>query len=243
MPSDLLPEFNELWEETLHWKPTRLQFKQWNQLYQEIISANRKINLTRITNSDDFMEKHLWDSLVGIDKKIININSHLKVIDIGTGGGFPGIPVAITYPTLQVTLLDSIIKKIKFINFVLEKLKINNCQTLIGRSETVGHMKEHRETYNLALIRAVGTPSVCAEYTLPFLKIGGIAVLYRGHWYDGDKFTLQPALRKLGGKIISIKTIETPLTQSVRNFIYIKKISKTTRQFPRQVGMVTQNPL
>ncbi|BBA79490.1 glucose inhibited division protein B [cyanobacterium endosymbiont of Rhopalodia gibberula] len=243
MPSDSLPIFNQIWRETLHWEPTKSQLEQWEKLYQEIILVNRKINLTRITKPKDFWEKHLWDSLAGIDAKIIDIKSCSKVIDIGTGAGFPGIPVATIYPHLQVTLLDSKIKKIKCIDFILDKLKFNNCQTLIARSETIGQMKEYRETYDLVLIRAVGTPSVCTEYALPLLKIGGIAVLYRGYWHDEDKLTLKSALEKLGGKIISIKNIETPLTQSIRNFIYIKKISTTSLKFPRQIGIPTQNPL
>jgi 16S rRNA (guanine527-N7)-methyltransferase len=243
MPCNSLPEFNEIWQKTLHWEPTKSQLEQWEELYQEIISANCKINLTRITQPKDFWEKHLWDSLAGIDTKIIDIKSSLKGIDIGTGAGFPGIPVATIYPNFQVTLLDSKIKKIKSINLILDKLKLINCKTLIGRSETIGQMKEYRETYDLALIRAVGTPSVCTEYALPLLKIGGIAVLYRGHWHDQDKLTLKSAVEKLGGKIISIKNIETPLTQSIRNFIYIEKISTTDRQFPRHIGIPNQNPL
>jgi 16S rRNA (guanine527-N7)-methyltransferase len=243
MTCNSLPDFNEIWQKTLCWKPTKAQLEQWEKLYQEIISANCKINLTRITEPKDFWEKHLWDSLAGIDTKIIDIKSSFKGIDIGTGAGFPGIPVATIYPNLQVTLLDSKIKKIKLINLILEKLKFINCKTLMGRSETIGQMKEYRETYDLALIRAVGTPSVCTEYALPFLKVGGIAVLYRGHWHDKDNLTLKYAVEKLGGKIISIKNIETPLTQSIRNFIYIKKTSITSRKFPRQIGIPRQNPL
>ncbi|YAI82031.1 MAG: 16S rRNA (guanine(527)-N(7))-methyltransferase RsmG [cyanobacterium endosymbiont of Rhopalodia sterrenbergii] len=243
MSSESLPEFNKIWKKTLHWEPNKLHFEQWEKLYQELILANRKINLTRIIDPKDFWEKHLWDSLAGIDRKIINTKSSLKGIDIGTGAGFPGIPVATIYPHFQVTLLDSKIKKIKFIDSILEKLKFNNCQTLIGRSETIGQMKKYRETYDLALIRAVSTPSVCIEYALPLLRIGGIAVLYRGHWQDEDKLTLKSALEKLGGEIISIKNSKTPLTQSIRNFIYIKKISRTSRKFPRQIGIPTQNHL
>ena len=243
MSSNSLPKLNKIWRKTLHWEPTKLQLEQWDKLYQEIIFYNRKINLTRITDPNDFWEKHLWDSLAGIDTEIINIKSDLKGIDIGTGAGFPGIPIAIICSQLKVTLLDSKIKKIKFIDLILDKLKFNNCQTLIGRSETIGQMKEYRETYDLALTRAVGPPSVCSEYALPLLKIGGIAVLYRGHWHDEDRLTLKFALEKLGGEIISIKNIKTPLTQSIRNFIYIKKISTTPQQFPRQIGIPTQNPL
>ncbi len=243
MSSALLPEFKDIWQKTLHWEPSHSQLEKWEKLYQEIISANRQINLTRLTDPKDFWEKHLWDSLAGIDTKILNLKAPLKIIDIGTGAGFPGIPVAMTCPNWQVTLLDSTQKKIKFINLILEELKLNNCQTLIGRSEAIGQMKDHRETYDLALIRAVGKPSVCAEYTLPFLKIGGIGVLYRGHWETEDELTLKSALKKLGGKITIIKKFETPLTKSIRNFVYVEKISKTPIQFPRPIGIPNQNPL
>ena len=120
---------------------------------------------------------------------------------------------------------------------------MNNSQTIIGRAEDIGHIPEHREKYDLGLIRAVGQPSVCAEYVLPFLKVGGIGVLYRGNWQKEEEINLNNALKQLGGKLILVKQFETPLTKSIRHFIYVEKITKISEQFPRPVGIPKQNPL
>ena len=244
MNSEKLPDLKDIWQETLNWKPDQEQQEKWDKLYQEIISANRQINLTRITEPRDFWEKHLWDSLAGvIDINILNLEQSLKVIDIGTGAGFPGIPIAITYPNFQVTLLDSTRKKINFISIFLEELNLKNCSTLISRVEEIGQNKKHREAYDLALIRAVGEPSVCAEYALPLLKIGGIAVLYRGNWTNEEELKLKSAIKQLGGKIALIKPLKTPLNQSIRHFIYLEKTTITPEQFPRPIGIPRQQPL
>ncbi|ACK66116.1 methyltransferase GidB [Rippkaea orientalis PCC 8801] len=240
----MLPKFSDIWQNTLNWNPNPSQQKQWDKLYHEIILANRQINLTRITEPNDFWEKHLWDSLAGIlDIEIINLEQSLKVIDIGTGAGFPGIPIGIVCPNWQVTLFDSTRKKINFIKILLEELSLKNCHTLIGRAEEIGQNPSHRESYDLALIRAVGEASVCAEYTLPLLKTGGMAVLYRGNWTDEEELKLKSAIKQLGGKIALIRKLQTPLTQSIRHFIYLEKIAKTPLQFPRSIGVPNQYPL
>lgn len=244
--SDLkhLPTLEAIWLDSLGWQPTQEQRQTWEQLYQEILLVNRQINLTRITDPQDFWEKHLWDSLAGVmNIDFLPYENSLKVIDIGTGAGFPGLPVSIIFPHWQVTLLDSTRKKIKVINLFLDALNLHNCQTLIGRAEDIGHHHEHREMYDLALIRAVGEPSVCAEYSLPFLTIGGIGILYRGNWQTEEEEKLKAALKKLGGKISFIKRCQTPLTQSIRHFIYIEKIAPTPILFPRAVGIPKQQPL
>ncbi len=239
-----LPTFNDIWQDSLQWQPTQKQLEQWEKLYQEILLINRQINLTRITEPNDFWEKHLWDSLAGvIGLDFLNYEDSLKVIDIGTGAGFPGLPISIIFPHWQLTLLDSTRKKINVIKLFLEALKLNNSQTVIGRAEDIGHIPEHRETYDLGLIRAVGQPSVCAEYVLPFLKVGGIGVLYRGNWQKDEEINLNHALKQLGGKLILVKQFETPLTKSMRHFIYVEKITKISEQFPRSVGIPKQNPL
>ncbi|MEA5533794.1 16S rRNA (guanine(527)-N(7))-methyltransferase RsmG [Crocosphaera sp. XPORK-15E] len=239
-----LPTFENIWLDSLQWQPTQEQLEKWEQLYQEIILINRQINLTRITEPQDFWEKHLWDSLAGvIGLDFLNYKDSLKVIDIGTGGGFPGLPIAICLTNWQFTLLDSTRKKINVINLFLEALQLNNCTTLIGRAEDVGHLQEHREMYDLGLIRAVGEPSVCAEYVLPFLKLGGIGVLYRGNWQTEEELNLKAALKQLGGKFILVKPFNTPLTQSIRHFIYVKKVAETPYQFARPVGIPKQQPL
>ncbi|MDJ0583389.1 16S rRNA (guanine(527)-N(7))-methyltransferase RsmG [Crocosphaera sp.] len=239
-----LPTFNDICEDSLQWQPTQEQLEQWEKLYQEILLINRQINLTRITQPNDFWEKHLWDSLAGvIGLDFLNYEDSLKVIDIGTGAGFPGLPISIIFPHWQLTLLDSTRKKINVIKLFLEALKLKNSQTVIGRAEDIGHIPEHREKYDLGLIRAVGQPSVCAEYVLPFLKVGGIGVLYRGNWQKEEEINLNNALKELGGKLILVKQFETPLTKSMRNFIYVEKIAETSDNFPRAIGIPKQNPL
>ena len=126
-----LPTFNDIWQDSLQWQPTQEQLEQWEQLYQEILLINNQINLTRITEPNDFWEKHLWDSLAGvIGLDFLNYEDSLKVVDIGTGAGFPGLPISIIFPHWQLTLLDSTRKKINVIKLFLEALKLNNSQTI-----------------------------------------------------------------------------------------------------------------
>ncbi len=219
----LLPEMAELWQQTLNWQPTAEQQCQFQRLYELILEGNRQLNLTRITDPVEFWEKHLWDSLRGVAPLLPS--GVERIIDIGTGAGFPGIPVAIALGNWTVTLLDSTRKKITFLNTLLAQLGIQNATTAIGRAEEVARQPQHRQTYDIALIRAVGSASVCAEYALPLLKIGGLAVLYRGHWTDDEAEALQTALKQLGGVIESTEEFTTPLSQSIRHCLYLRKIT------------------
>ncbi|KAB8317004.1 16S rRNA (guanine(527)-N(7))-methyltransferase RsmG [Tolypothrix campylonemoides VB511288] len=278
-----------IWQQTLNWTPTVQQQVQFQQLYEFILEGNRQFNLTRITDPQEFWEKHLWDSLrgiapllrdgeagEGINSKFKIQNSKLEVspsepsepslphsltpslphsltpsssptslsfIDIGTGAGFPGIPVAITVANSTVTLLDSTQKKMTFVEKVRAALDLTNVKTLTGRSEEVGQQPQHRQRYDVALIRAVGTASVCAEYTLPLLKQGGLAVIYRGNWTEEETKALENAVNQLGGVIESIEKFTTPLTDSIRHCLYLRKVATTPVQFPRPVGVPTQKPL
>jgi 16S rRNA (guanine527-N7)-methyltransferase len=247
MKYEQLPNFADIWQKTLQWQPDEGQKLQYQELYEAILAGNRQLNLTRITEPSDFWEKHLWDSVVGITNLDLAIeaesNKQLNVIDVGTGAGFPGLPIAIARPFWQLTLLDSTHKKIVFVQTVVNNLGLNNVKTLAGRVETIGQENLHREAYDLALIRAVSQPSVCAEYTLPLVKVGSLAILYRGHWSDEDSTQLQFALEKLGGKIESIRELTTPISNSIRNCIYLRKISATPQEFPRAVGVPSQQPL
>ncbi|MEA5550252.1 16S rRNA (guanine(527)-N(7))-methyltransferase RsmG [Anabaena cylindrica UHCC 0172] len=246
LPVASLPEMTEIWQQTLNWQPTTQQQNQLQQLYELILEGNRQLNLTRITETEEFWEKHLWDSLKGIAPQqhfIDSLHQSASVIDIGTGAGFPGIPISIIFPNSQVTLLDSTRKKINFIDTILSNLDLINAKTIIGRAEEIGQEPKHRQSYDLALIRAVGTSSTCAEYSLPLVKIGGLAVIYRGNWTAAETANLQNAANQLGGVIELIEEFTTPLTNSIRHCIYLRKIVHTPVHFPRPVGIPTQKPL
>lgn len=230
----MLPEMVDIWQQTLSWQPTMEQQRLFQQLYEGILEGNRQLNLTRITEPADFWEKHLWDSLRGIwsqksgvrgqesgDETEINLTS-LKVIDIGTGAGFPGLPVAIALPNTSVTLLDSTRKKITFLETLLVKLGIENATTLTGRAEQVAQQLQHRQAYDIALLRAVAPVAVCAEYALPLLKTGGLAILYRGHWTVEETEALKLVVEQLGGVIESIESFTTPISNSVRHCVYLR---------------------
>ena len=228
----LLPEMG-LWQH-LNWQPTTEQQSQFQHLYELILFGNRQLNLTRITEPVDFWEKHLWDSLRGIAPflKDAQTLSSFKVIDIGTGAGFPGIPIAIALPYWTVTLLDSTRKKITFLNTCIAQLGIQNANTITGRAEIVSKQRSYQQSYDIALIRAVGSAAVCAEYTLPFLKLGGLAVMYRGNWTTAETEALQSAVERLGGVIEATKSFTTPLSQSIRHCLYLRKVAVPQLNFP-----------
>jgi len=241
-----LPKMAEIWEKTLNWQPTNLQENQFQQLYQLIIAGNRQINLTRITEPEEFWEKHLWDSLRGIAPKQIfipGIDRGKRIIDIGTGAGFPGLPIALIFPNSQVTLLDSTGKKIAFIETVLSPLALNNAKTLLGRAEEIGQQYEHRQNYDVAVIRAVGNVSVCAEYSLPLVRKGGLAIIYRGSWSEAENESLETAVEQLGGVVELIEEFSTPLSNSMRHCLYLRKVTNTPISFPRGVGIPSQKPI
>ena len=239
-----LPEIGEGWQ-GLNWQPSREQQAQLQQLYELILAGNRHLNLTRITDPQEFWEKHLWDSLRGIKPWLTQSPDPepLRVIDIGTGGGFPGLPAAIARSDWQITLLDSTRKKLAFIDSLIAALELSQVRTRVERAETLGQQRLHRAKYDLALIRAVATAPVCAEYAIPLLKVGGTAVLYRGQWTEEESIGLEGALQQLGCVLESVESFTTPLTAGVRHCLYLKKIAPTEARFPRPVGVPAQKPL
>ncbi len=233
----LLPDTLELWQQTLNWQPTAFQLAQFQQLYELILAGNRQLNLTRIANATEFWEKHLWDSLRAV-ALLPSTTTNQQVVDIGTGAGFPGIPIAIAYPNWSVTLLDSTQKKITFLETLLAQMEIHNATTALGRAEVLGQQQKYRN-YDIALVRAVGSVSVCAEYALPFLKIGGLAVLYRGHWTESEAEALLKTVEPLGGIIESIEEFTTPISYSIRHCLYLRKVAAPNK-VPRPVIVHTK---
>jgi 16S rRNA (guanine527-N7)-methyltransferase len=228
-----LPQFFEIWQQTLGWQPDEAQQMQFQRLYGQILEGNRQLNLTRITEPDDFWEKHLWDSLWGIKPWLSEAgqgSEHYRVIDIGTGAGFPGVPVAIARPTWSITLLDATHKKIAFLDAMLSTLGITNAQTYTERAEQLKKNVRQQEHYDLVLVRAVATALVCAKYSLPLLKVGGTAVLYRGQWEEREAIALTDAVKKLGGEISTVEAVTTPLSSGIRHCVYVKKIESTQKE-------------
>ncbi|AKG22560.1 16S rRNA (guanine(527)-N(7))-methyltransferase RsmG [Calothrix sp. 336/3] len=233
----------DIWQQTLNWFPSDIQQQQFQTIYELILQANQQFNLTRITKPEEFWEKHLWDSLVGIKDLLINPQINLSIIDIGTGAGFPGIPIAISLINSNVTLVDSTRKKINFLEQLATTLGLNHVTAITARAEEIGQNYQHRQSYDIALIRAVSTAAVCAEYTLPLLKIGGLGIIYRGNWTEDEAKALEIAVNLLGGEIESIAPLNTPLTNSTRHCLYLRKVKETPAIYPRAIGVPTQKPL
>ncbi len=245
-PPPALPNPTDLWQTTLNWQPTEDLQARFESLYQAIVALNQTLNLTRITSPEDFWEKHLWDSLQGVAPWLADsalAEQPQSVVDIGTGGGFPGLPLAMTCPRWAVTLMDATRKKITALQQASADLGLDNVKFLAERAEQVGHQPIYRESFDLALLRAVGPVNTCAEYALPLLNLGGQAILYRGQWSAQEEKSLVAILPGLGGKLRDIRPMTTPMTHSVRHNVVIDKVSRTPDKFPRLPGMPAKSPL
>lgn len=204
-----------------------------------LIEWNEKINLTAITNPDEIIIKHFIDSIT-IDKYIEKNN---RIIDVGTGAGFPGIPLSILRDDLDITLMDSLNKRIKFLDEVRELNHLNNISTIHGRAEELGKNKSFREKYDIATSRAVAPLNVLLEYMLPFVKVGGYCICMKGSNVEDEIANSKTALSKLKGKIEKIETFKLPDTEYGRNIIIIKKIENTPSKYPRKPGTPAKEPL
>ncbi len=221
----MFTEYSKYWQETLNWEPTQAQQLSFQNLYDLVLEGNKTQNLTRIVTPIDFWEKHLWDSLRGV-LPLWN-QQNLKVIDIGTGAGFPGIPVAIAHPTWQLTLLDSTLKKTAFIDYVCESMSLTNVASLTGRAEQLNSVSSHYRNYDLVLVRALGNANLCAQYSVPFVKKGGVVILYRGQWSDAEQISLDHICKLLQSKVTYLEKFLTPLSQSTRNCIHLSNLDFT----------------
>ena len=212
------------------------QFKNYMDL---LILWNEKMNLTAITDKEQIVLKHFADSLT--ISNLINDNS--KVVDIGTGAGFPGIPIKIYNETLNVTLVYSLNKRIMFLDEVIEKLGLQNIRAIHSRAEDFAHIKVERESYDYAVSRAVANLSVLYEYLLPLIKVGGECICMKGPNIDEELDCSQNALKILGGKIEKIEKLTLPNSDIVRNIIVVKKIKNTDLKYPRKAGIPAKKPL
>lgn len=206
-----------------------------------LIEWNEKINLTAITDEKEVMIKHFLDSLCCMTLPFIKEND--KVIDVGTGAGFPGIPINIYYPNVELTLLDSLNKRIKFLQEVCENVGLKSVDFQHGRAEDFGQNKNFREKYDVAVARAVAQLNVLCEYCLPFVKVGGYFVCQKGPNIDEEMKTSKKAIEVLGGRFVEKKDIKLPFSDITHNIVVIEKIKKTPTKYPRKAGTPTKKPL
>lgn len=219
------------------------QIKQFKIYYDMLIETNKVMNLTAITELDEVIIKHFLDS-IAIVKVFPEIkNTDMKVLDLGTGAGFPGIPLKITFPELEVTLMDSLNKRIKFLQSVIDRLQLSKIQAIHGRAEEMAKKIEYRQKFDLCVSRAVANLSTLSEYCLPFVEVGGNFISYKSANIEEELEKGKKAVKILGGNLIAVKNLQLPDTDINRSFVMIKKIKDTPKIYPRKPGTASKEPI
>lgn len=216
--------------------------KQLNEFYTYmnlLIEWNKNINLTAITEPEEIIKKHFIDSLT-ISK---NIKKDSSIIDVGTGAGFPGIPLKIVREDINVVLLDALNKRLNFLNEVIKENELKNIETVHFRAEEIGKNKKYREKYDIATSRAVAQLNILAEYLLPLVKIGGKCICMKGSNVEEELKNSKKAITLLGGEIEKIEEFILPDSDIKRNVIIIKKVNSTPAKYPRKPGTPAKEPI
>lgn len=215
--------------------------EQFSMFYELLVEWNKVMNLTTITEFDDVVEKHFLDSVaLGV---YYNLNQKLTLVDVGTGAGFPGIPLKIMYPELQIVLADSLKKRVGFLDEVILQLKLENISAVHGRVEDLAQKKEYREQFDLCVSRAVANLASLSEYCLPFLKEGGTFVAYKSADIEDEAEGAQKAIHILGGKLKEVYKFQLPDTEYQRSFVIVDKVGHTSKKYPRKAGTPARQPL
>ena len=212
------------------------KFKKYMDL---LLEWNEKINLTAITEEDEVILKHFVDSMTVL--KYIDEGTY--IVDVGTGAGFPGIPVSIAKTNVNVTLVDSLNKRINFLQEVISEIDLTNIKAIHSRAEDFGQNKEHREKYDISVSRAVANLSVLVEYLLPLVKVGGKCICMKGSEVEEEITNAKFAIKELGGKIEAVNEFCLPGTDMKRNIIVIRKEKETPKKYPRKSGTPSNKPL
>ncbi|BDF35933.1 ribosomal RNA small subunit methyltransferase G [Lachnospiraceae bacterium] len=217
------------------------QSEQFHIFYNLLTEWNKVMNLTGITEYEEVVEKHFLDSLAIV--KAVDLQKVQNIIDIGTGAGFPGIPLKIAYPQLDVTLLDSLNKRVRFLDTVIENTGLNGIKAMHGRAEDYAKQTEYRENYDLCVSRAVANLATLSEYCIPYIRTGGIFVPYKSEDVENEVEHSKKAISLLGGNIKDIVKFQLPGTDIGRSFIIIEKTNITPKKYPRKAGLPTKEPL
>jgi 16S rRNA (guanine527-N7)-methyltransferase len=210
--------------------------------YMELLRKwNKRINLTALDEPEDIIVKHFLDSLSVLSG--IKSDRPGKIIDVGAGAGFPGLPIKIALPKVRLTLLDAVKKKITFLRQLTYKLELQEVNCIHGRAESYARNGKYRQQYDYALIRAVDKLNVIAEYALPFVKVGGKFIAQKGPEIEAELKDSREAIEKLGGKVVDCKEIKLPFRSLERNLVIVSKEKETPELYPRPAGKPTKEPL
>lgn len=227
--------------ENLNLQPTQEQLSKLYFFYELLIEKNKVMNLTGITEYEEVIDKHFVDSVSII--KAIDLNKKIRVIDLGTGAGFPGIPLKIMFPNIEIVLVDSLNKRIKFLEEVVEQLQLTDISCIHSRAEDLAQNKEYREQFDLCVSRAVANLSTLCEYCIPFVKVGGNFVSYKSGVIQEELEQAKYAISTLGGELSEVINFTLPETDIERSFIKIKKNKNTQKKYPRKAGLPGKEPL
>lgn len=218
-----------------------IQVEQFMTYYELLVEWNGFMNLTAITEYEEILKKHFVDSLSLV--KVCDLTKEISLIDIGTGAGFPGIPLKIAFPNLKITLLDSLQKRIQFLNAVIEKLALTDIDAVHGRAEDFAKPGSLREQYDICVSRAVANLTTLSEYCIPFVKRGGVFVSYKSEKLIEEKQEAENAISILGGCVEKQIQFTLPDSDICRSLFVIKKIKESPKKYPRKAGLPAKEPL
>lgn len=218
-----------------------IQKKQFTDFYEYLVEKNKVMNLTGITEFQEVLVKHFLDSLACV--KAVDMSRIKRIMDIGTGAGFPGVPLKIAFPHLEACLLDSLKKRVNFLEETFQMLKLENITAIHGRAEEYAKNKQYRETYDLCVSRAVSNLATLSEYCLPYVKTGGYFISYKSGTVQEEVEHAQKAVKILGGKIQDVVYFQLPDSEIQRSLVVIEKIKATPGRYPRKAGTPLKEPL
>jgi len=217
------------------------EVKQFYNFYEILVEKNKVMNLTAITEFNEVLIKHFADSLS--ISSYVNLNEIKTMLDLGTGAGFPGVPIKIMFPEISVTYLDSLAKRMNYLTDTCNGIGLSDFECVHGRAEDFGRDKKFREKYQLVVSRAVANLSVLAEYALPFVEVGGLFVSYKSANSEEEINNSKKAIKKLGGKIEKVETFTLPGSEDPRSLVFIRKEEKTPSAYPRKAGIPKKSPI